>query len=168
LQILIIDSDNIKEEVKMQVIGTDVLTQVALVVNDVEKTKARLAQFFGVPEPPTINSGDYAVTKTEVFGKPSPDAACRMAFFSVGNGVQLELIEPNETPSVWRDFLNERGEGIHHIAFNVKGMDAVIKSCEGFGMELVQKGNYGDGSGCYSYLNGGEGLPFILELLENF
>jgi len=152
----------------MQLIGTDTLTQVALVVNDIEKTKARLAQFFGIDAPPTINSGDYEITKTEVNGSPSPYASCTMAFFSVGNGVQLELIEPNETPSVWRDFLNERGEGIHHIAFNVKGMEAVIESCEGFGMKLVQKGNYGDGSGCYSYLDGGEGLPFILELLENF
>ena len=152
----------------MQVIGTDKLTQVALVVNDIEKTKERLAKFFGIEAPPTVESGDYAITKTEVKGKPSPDAACRMAFFSVGNGVSLELIEPNETPSVWRDFLNERGEGIHHIAFGVKGTDAVIKSCEEFGMELVQKGFYGDGSGCYSYLNGGEGLPFIVELLESF
>jgi len=152
----------------MQLIGTNVLTQVALVVNDIEKTKSRLAKFFGIEEPPTLGSGDFAVTKTEVKGVPSPDAACKMAFFSVGNAVQLELIEPNDTPSVWRDFLNDKGEGIHHIAFNVKGMDNAIKSCEEFGMELVQKGNYGDGGGCYSYLNGGEGLPFILELLENF
>ena len=152
----------------MQLIGTNVLTQVALVVNDIEKTKTKLAKFFGIEVPPTLGSGDFDVTKTEVKGVPAPDAACKMAFFSVGNGVQLELIEPNNVPSVWRDFLNEKGEGIHHIAFNVKGMDNAIKSCEDFGMELVQKGNYGDGGGCYSYLNGDEGLPFILELLENF
>ena len=54
----------------MQLIGTDVLTQVALVVNDIEKTKARLAKFFGIPEPDTLGSGDFAITKTEVFGKP--------------------------------------------------------------------------------------------------
>ncbi|MCL2662827.1 MAG: VOC family protein [Oscillospiraceae bacterium] len=152
----------------MQVIGTNVMTQVALVVNDIEKTKERLAKFFGIPVPPTIGSGDFAITQTEVMGKPSPDAECKMAFFSVGDNVQLELIEPNKTPSVWRDFLNEKGEGLHHIAFNVKGMENSIKSCEEFGMELVQKGNYGDGSGCYSYLNGGESIPFIVELLENF
>ncbi|MCL2627288.1 MAG: VOC family protein [Oscillospiraceae bacterium] len=152
----------------MSIIGTDVLTQVALVVNDIEKTKTRLAKFFGIDVPPTIDAGDFAVTKTEINGKPAPDARCRMAFFSVGNGVQLELIEPNDTPSVWRDFLTEHGEGLHHIAFGVKGMTNVIKSCEGFGMTLRQKGNYGDGSGCYSYLDAGDGLPFLLELLESF
>ena len=152
----------------MSVLGTDVLTQVALVVHDIEKSKARLAKFFDVPVPPTVGGGDYEVTKTEVRGVPSPEANAKLAFFPVGNGVQLELIEPNETPSVWRDFLNEKGEGLHHIAFNIKGTDAVIKSCEGFGMELLQRGNYGSGNGCYTYLGGGEGMPFIVELLENF
>jgi len=155
------------EEIKMQVLGTDILTQVALVVHDIEKTKERIAKLFGIPAPPTVESGDYKVTQTEVRGAPSPDAACKMAFFQVGNGVSLELIQPNEISSVWRDFLNEKGEGLHHIAFNIKGTDKVIKSCEEFGMTLVQKGNYGSGNGCYSYLEGGD-LPFILELLENF
>ncbi|MCL2030878.1 MAG: VOC family protein [Oscillospiraceae bacterium] len=149
------------------IMGTHVLTQVALVVHDIEASKARLAQLLGVPEPPVFGSGEYAVTQTEVRGAPAPGAACKMAFFSVGDSVQIELIQPNETPSVWRDFLNERGEGLHHIAFNVKGMDSVILSCEGFGMTLLQKGNYGDGGGRYAYFGGG-GLPFILELLENF
>jgi len=152
----------------MSIIGTNVLTQVALVVKDIEKVKTHLAELFCIDVPPTIEAGEFAVTQTQIHGKPAPDAKCRMAFFSVGNGVQLELIEPNETPSVWRDFLNEKGEGLHHIAFGVKGMTTVIKSCEGFGMTLLQKGNYGDGSGCYSYLDGGERLPFLLELLESF
>ena len=149
-------------------IGTTKLTQVALIVKDIEKTKERLAALFGIPAPPTVQAGDFAVTQTEYKGKPAPDAKCKMAFFDVCDGVSIELIEPNGVASVWQDFLDEKGEGIHHIAFNVKGMEQVILSCQNFGMELVQKGNYGDGGGCYSYLNGGDGLPFILELLESF
>ncbi|MDR2589507.1 MAG: VOC family protein [Oscillospiraceae bacterium] len=152
----------------MSILGTNTLTQVALVVNDIEKTKTRLAALFGIEPPPTIEAGDPTITKTHVHGKLTPDARCRMAFFSVGENVQLELIEPNEVSSVWRDFLNEKGEGIHHIAFGVKGMDNVVKACEDFGMKEVQKGFYGDASGCYSYLDPGDGLPFILELLESF
>ena len=153
----------------MSIIGTNVLTQVALVVKDIEKTKTRLAELFCIDGPPTIEAGEFAITQTEIHGIPAPDAKCRMAFFSVGNGVQLELIEPNETPSVWRDLLNEKGEGFHHIAFGVKDSNGVIKSCEDFGMELVQKGFYGSGDGCYSYLSGDKaGLPMIIELLESF
>ncbi|MDR2547072.1 MAG: VOC family protein [Lachnospiraceae bacterium] len=149
-------------------IGTTKLTQVALIVNDIELSKAKLAAFLGIDAPPTVGGSDFAITKTEYMGKPAPDAECKMAFFAVGDGVQLELIEPSEAPSVWRDFLNEKGEGLHHIAFNVKDMGQIILSCEDFGMKLLQKGFYGDASGCYSYLDGGEGLPFIVELLESF
>jgi catechol 2,3-dioxygenase-like lactoylglutathione lyase family enzyme len=150
------------------ILGTSKVTQVALVVKDIEKTKAKLAEFLGLPVPPHFGGGDYAVTQTQYMGKPAPDADCLLAFFDVGGGVQLELIQPNGVASVWQDFLDTKGEGLHHIAFNVKGMDQVILSCEDFGMKPVQKGNYGDGSGCYSYLEGGEGLPFIVELLESF
>jgi len=150
------------------IIGTTKMTQVALVVKDIEKSKAKLAKFFGVPEPPHFSGGDFAVTQTNYLGNPAPDADCLLAFFAVGDGVQLELIQPNGAPSVWQDFLDEKGEGLHHIAFNVKGMDSIILSCEDFGMKFLQRGNYGDGSGCYSYLEGGDGMPFIMEFLENF
>lgn len=152
----------------MNIFDLNIITQVALVVNDIEKTKNRLAELFGVEAPPTIESGEYSVTKTKVRGKPAPEANCKMAFFQVGDNVQLELIEPNKASSVWRDFLDEKGEGIHHIAFAVKDTDGVIRRCEEFGMTLLQRGNYGDGSGCYSYLDGGEGLPFIIETLESY
>ncbi|MCL2717981.1 MAG: VOC family protein [Lachnospiraceae bacterium] len=150
------------------IIGTTKLTQVALIVRDIEKSKAQFAKFFGVPVPPHISGGDFAVTQTNYLGKPAPDADCFLAFFDLGDGVQLELIQPNGIASVWQDFLDEKGEGLHHIAFNVKGMEAIILSCEDFGMKFLQKGNYGDGSGCYSYLEGGEGMPLIMEFLENF
>ncbi|MCL1807261.1 MAG: VOC family protein [Oscillospiraceae bacterium] len=149
-------------------IGTSKLTQVALIVKDIEVTKQKLARFFGCPVPPHFPGGDYAITQTVYMGAPAPDANCLLAFFDVGGGVQLELIQPNGVASVWQDFLDQKGEGLHHIAFNVKGMDQIILSCENFGMKFVQKGNYGNGSGCYSYLEGGDGLPFIVELLENF
>jgi catechol 2,3-dioxygenase-like lactoylglutathione lyase family enzyme len=150
------------------IMNTNKVTQVALIVKDIEKTKERIAKLLGVPVPPHQVAGDFAITQTEYMGSPAPEANCLLAFFNVGEGLQLELIQPNGVASVWQDFLDEKGEGLHHIAFHVKGMDKVIMDCEGFGMKLVQKGNYGSGGGCYSYLEGGDGLPFILELLENY
>jgi len=150
------------------ILGTSKVTQVALIVRDIEKTKNKLAAFLGLPVPPHFPGGDFAVTQTQYKGRPAPDANCLLAFFDVGGGVQLELIQPNGAASVWQDFLDEKGEGLHHIAFNVKGMDSVVLSCENYGMKFAQKGYYGDGGGCYSYLEGGDGLPFIVELLESF
>jgi len=46
----------------------------------------------------------------------STPARCLQAFFELGS-VQIELIQPDENPSVWREDLDKNGEGIHHIAF---------------------------------------------------
>ena len=150
------------------IMETNRVTQVALVVRDIVATKNKLSELLGLPVPPHFDGGDYNITKTEFKGKPAPEANCLLAFFNVGEGFQLELIQPNGVSSVWQDFLDENGEGLHHIAFVVKGMDDAIEKCEKFGMTLVQKGNYGDGNGCYSYLEGGDGMPFLVELLESF
>lgn len=91
-----------------------------------------------------------------------------MAFFDVGPGLQLELIQPGDAPSTWRNYLNEKGEGIHHVAFNVNDSKEAIASCEAFGLSLEQHGVYGDGSGEYNYINGEKDLKCIVELLENY
>jgi catechol 2,3-dioxygenase-like lactoylglutathione lyase family enzyme len=150
------------------VIETNVVTQVALVVRDIEKTKKKFAEFLGQEPPATVGGGSYEVTGTMVYGKPSPGANCLMAFFDIGPGLRLELIQPNEVQSCWRDFLDKRGEGLHHIAFNVKGMNRKIGACEFFGLTCVQRGKYGDGSGEYAYLDGQEDLKCFIELLENY
>jgi len=42
-----------------------------------------------------------------------------MAFSSLGP-VELEIIQPIVGPTVYHDFLEEKGEDIHHLAFDVK------------------------------------------------
>ena len=148
------------------IIGTNIVTQIGIVVRDIEVTKAKFAAFFGIEPPPTMDSGKYEITQTIVGGQPAPDAACLMAFFDVG--IQLELIQPNDAKSTWRDFLDEHGEGIHHIAFGVKGTDEKIKAMEAFGMTLVQRGKYGGGNGEYAYLDASRDMKMIIELLESY
>lgn len=120
------------------------LAQIGFIVKDIEKTKGEFARFFDVPLPPTICSGEYEVTKTEYRGGPAPEAQCFMTFFYFGD-LQMELIQPNEAPSAWREHLDNNGEGIHHLAFNVKGMQVTIENCEKWGMKLLQKGEYRNG-----------------------
>ena len=150
------------------ILGTDLVTQVAIIVKDVEVTKKKFAEFFGIEPPPTIGAGDYGVTQTKYMGSPAPKAACKMAFFSVGPNMSLELIEPNGEKSTWQDFLDEKGEGLHHIAFGVKGTDGKVKACEEFGMKLTQRGKYGDASGEYAYLDATKDLKCFIELLESY
>ena len=92
-------------------VGTHLFAQVGFIVKDIEETKRKWAAFLGVEVPETQPCGDYAVTQTVFEGKPAPEADSLLAFFDVGPGLQLELIQPNEAPSTWRNFLNEHGEG---------------------------------------------------------
>ncbi len=141
------------------------LVQIGFIVRDIEKTKQEFARFFDVPVPPTVNSGEYAVTKTEYRGEPAPKAQCQMTFFYFGD-LQMELIQPNEEPSAWREYLEEHGEGIHHLAFQVNGMLVNIENCEEWGMKLVQKGEYRRGNGRYAFLDATDSLKMFVELLE--
>ena len=148
-------------------VGTQLLAQVGFIVKDLETTKNKWAEFLGVPVPPSQPVGDYAVTGTQFMGQAAPEASCMMAFFDVGPGLQLELIEPNDKPSTWRNYLEEHGEGMHHVAFQVKDSKACVERAENAGLKLVQHGKYGDGSGEYNYLDAPE-LKCIVELLESY
>ena len=67
------------------------------------------------------------------------------------------------------EVLEEKGECVHHIAFEVKGMDEHIEIIEKKGMPLTQRGRWTEGSrGSYAYFDSGEELGLILELLENY
>lgn len=149
------------------VIGTNLLAQVGFLVKDLEKSKKKFAEFFGVEIPPNVDSGEYSITKTQYKGKAAPDASCTMAFFDVGDTIRIELIQPGEGPSTWREFLEKNGEGVHHLAFRIKGMQKAIDSCAEFGMTLEQRGEYNTGKGRYAYMDATDTLKVVLELLEN-
>lgn len=149
------------------VVGTSLVAQVGFIVKDVEETKKKWAKFLGVAVPETQPIGDYAVTRTEFKGKPAPNAYCYMAFFDVGPGLQLELIQPNEEPSTWRNYLEEKGEGIHHVAFQVNDSKIAAVNAEAAGLKLVQRGVYADGSGEYNYFDAPD-LKCVVELLESY
>ena len=95
------------------------------------------------------------------------DAQAKLAFFNFGQ-VQVELIEPDKTPSLWRNYLNQRGNSAHHIAFQVRDTDAAIAHFASHGIGVAQQGLYGDRSGVYTYMDSEADLGIIIELLETF
>ena len=146
-----------------QGIGSNVVCQVGLVVRDVERSLAAYSQVFGLPKPEVILTDGQEIAHTRYRGEPT-DARAKLAFFDMGQ-VSLELIEPIGGPSTWQEFLDEKGEGVHHIAFFVKDTDQVVASLEGNGIAVVQQGDYTGGR--YTYVDSAPALGVILELLEN-
>jgi catechol 2,3-dioxygenase-like lactoylglutathione lyase family enzyme len=153
----------------MTALGTNLVTQVALVVRDLEAVKTRWAELLGVPVPPTVGAGDYQVTGTTYHGNPAPDASCSMAFLDISPTTQLEIIQPNGVASAWQDFLDEHGEGVHHLAFHVTDTTGRLDALqEQFGWPTVQRGKYGDASGEYAYVDCVDDLKVMLETLESY
>ena len=145
-------------------IGTHFVTQIGLVVKDIEKSIDAYCDVFHLPRPPVIITDEYEQAKTNYRGDPSL-AQAKLAFFDFGQ-VQVELIEPIGEPSTWKEALDLQGEGIHHIAFQIKGTGQVVQYLEGKGIPLVQQGHYT--GGMYTYMDSKEKLGVVLELLENF
>ncbi|MBN1996368.1 VOC family protein [candidate division KSB1 bacterium] len=146
--------------------GTKIV-QIGIVVRDVEKYTKSYADFFGVETPKIIISETEDKAKTHYFGQPTK-ARVKQAFFQFDN-ITIELLEPVGTPSTWKDFLDKNGEGVHHIAFEVKGMDERITEMQARGTSLIQEGRWTDYSGGrYAYFDSEAQLAVITELLENF
>ncbi|MFC7681066.1 VOC family protein [Paenibacillus sp. GCM10028914] len=145
------------------VLGTRTITQIGILVNDIEKTTQAYADFFGIDKPSWFWTDTVDKAQTEYRGESSV-ARAKLAFFDMGS-LQLELIEPDGHPSTWRDHLDQHGEGVHHIAFVVDGMKEKVDSLEKSGMPLIQKGEYTGGR--YAYMDSFKQLKIMLELLEN-
>ena len=144
-------------------LGITTVTQIGIIVQDVEAKARAWAEVLGLPMPEIMITDSYERAQTEYNGKPS-QARAKMAFFNLGQ-VSLELIEPVGEPSTWRDQLDEHGDSLHHIAFEIKGMAAKVAYLEAKGLRLVQRGEYPGGR--YAYVDGNAQLGAILELLEN-
>ena len=150
---------------EQQGMGTMVVTQVGIIVHDIEKSIDQYVQVFGLSERPNvIVTGPLAEAQTVLRGKSTP-ARAKLAFINMGQ-VQIELIEPDGNPSTWQEHLDTHGESVHHIAFQVKGTDQVTAYLNECGVPTVQQGQYT--GGMYSYMDSAPKLGVMLELLENF
>ena len=60
----------------------------------------------------------------------------KTSFFQTGES-KIELLEASNPNSAIAKFIEKRGEGIHHIAFEVEDIHAEMKRMEGEGFRLL-------------------------------
>ena len=60
------------------------------------------------------------------------------SFFKVGSN-KIELLEANAADSAISKYIGKRGEGIHHIAFEVDDIEAEMKRLAGEGFQLLNE-----------------------------
>ena len=113
---------------------------VSMVVKDMDKA-IELLESMGVgPFPPFLGGPGMTFTGKTVRGKPSDyDMDLRFARGDMG-GLGFELIQPLKGRSIYDEFLEEKGEGFHHLAYMVEDIDAEIADMEKRGFKVIQTG----------------------------
>jgi methylmalonyl-CoA/ethylmalonyl-CoA epimerase len=67
-----------------------------------------------------------------------PSQKVRVGFFRIGD-VRLELLEPTDPASTVAAFVEKRGEGLHHIAFTVAGIEERIAELKKEGLRMIDE-----------------------------
>ena len=119
----------------MEIMGSNEIMQVCIVVRNLEETAQHYCDLFGM-EMPEIRSGSMDAL---LRGKPAI-LSRRVCAFQMG-AVQLELLEPGPEPSTWREFLDTKGEGVHHIGFTVPDLDETLIALGKHNVAIKQKHN---------------------------
>ena len=120
------------------------LIQVGVVVKDIDKAIERLS-ILGIgpfySKMPPANARSLFRGKPFVAGDRVKIRAAQM-----GNA-ELELIQPLDGESPHKEYLNEKGEGIQHLAFAVDDLNKAVETLTARGSTVLLKGDRGDGGG---------------------
>jgi 4-hydroxyphenylpyruvate dioxygenase-like putative hemolysin len=87
----------------------------------------------------------------------------RVTWTKVGT-IVMELLQPLDENSMWAEFLKNKGEGIHHVAFSVRNWDERVSQLESQGSKMVVGATYQGKRWAY-FDTGHEGL--VIEITEN-
>lgn len=119
--------------------------QIALVVHDIEKAAQKWAELFDVPVPSIRIDTPPEVPKENLQyrGKPASYGLKFAVIDCRERGFVIELHEPDDNPSTFREFLDKHGNGVHHIGFEVgEKRDAIVNELSDMGYDLRTVGIY--------------------------
>jgi methylmalonyl-CoA/ethylmalonyl-CoA epimerase len=136
----------------------------ALVVKDMDKAVKLFEALEVGPFPPFLGGTGMSFSGKTVHGKPVDyDMDLRIARSDLG-GLTVELIQPLKGRSIYDEFLEEKGEGLHHLAFMVDDVDAEVADMEKRGFRVIQTGAMPNTKWAYLEAEGPGGM--LIELCQ--
>ncbi|MDR3557797.1 MAG: VOC family protein [Syntrophobacteraceae bacterium] len=128
------------------------INQVAIVVENLELVAENYWNIMGIG-PWAVFNWEAPLVYDRKYRGETVWAREKIALAQVG-GVQLELVQPVEGPSIYGDWLRENGEGLHHMNFLVDDVDETVKVLESNGFPSLQSGKFGpvEMRGAYNYI----------------
>ena len=139
--------------------------QIAVVVRDLEAYAARQSAFLGNGPWRVYEFGPHVMRRYTMRGEP---ATARTLLALNDSRPQIEIIQPLSGPSIYQDWLDERGEGVHHVGALVDSVAAAVAAAAQQGIGVLSSGEgFGTGgSGRFAYLDSEAALGAILEVVE--
>jgi methylmalonyl-CoA/ethylmalonyl-CoA epimerase len=103
-------------------------------------------------------------TRLEV---PDPDGFRNLDYRYAWIGdFQLQLVEPGPEPTPQRRFLDEHGEGVFHVGFEVPDADAADATAAELGIAPLMRGRRENGSG-FTYFDTAGRAGVVLEIRQS-
>lgn len=99
------------------------LEHIGIAIKDLEAANALFSQLFG--------ESHYKIEKVETEGVST-------SFFKIGE-TKIELLEATDDNSPIHKFIQKRGEGVHHLAFEVDDIEAEIRRLDKAGFSIINK-----------------------------
>jgi methylmalonyl-CoA/ethylmalonyl-CoA epimerase len=99
------------------------INHIGIAVNDLEEASKRFARLLNCPEDGSETVADQRV---------------KIAFFRVGN-VSLELTQATAPDSPIARFIEKRGEGVHHLSFEVDDIRSELARLKSEGFQLIDE-----------------------------
>jgi hypothetical protein len=128
--------------------------QIAWVTTDLDATESALTTLLGAKKWIRVPDVHFGPDTCTYRGRPA-DFVAHISFSYAGD-TQLELIAPVTGKSVYTEFLDRAGPGLHHICMDVDDVDAAVGPAE-----VVQRGTMPGGME-FAYVSAeAAGVPYI-------
>lgn len=145
--------------------GMKKIAQVAIVCKDIEASRARWAELLGAEPQPIHTTRPGGEVKLVFRGAPS-NARTKLTYLAAGDA-SIELLQPLGGGSSWQQYLDQHGEGVQHLGFQVDDLDGEIQRMERLGYPILHRGRYDSEDGDYVYFDTESKLGVTIELLHS-
>jgi len=146
------------EEFKIN-FGNLKVAQLGFVYKDIEKQAKIFETLFNVPKfaiiPETTEIVKYRGKEVEVHIKLAISRQFK---------AQIELIQHISGECIYKEFLDQGREGLHHISLFIENIEAYIEYFEKQGLEMIYSGSLG--KQVYAYFDTEDTLGMLLEIQE--
>lgn len=120
-----------------------------------------------------VKNLDAAIALYEKMGakllarETSGDGSADLAMLDLG-GDLIEPLSPLKDDTALAKFIRERGEGLHHVAYDVKNIEGVIADLKAQGFEMIdEKPRPGFGGHLIAFIQPKSSMGTLWELVED-